>query len=153
MRIAIITMNFPVLSETFISNKVRALSMRGHTVRVFTGSQNKALFNQLFTDTSSVSVVELSVRKAFLYCITYPFNFFKSITQKNRKRYLYQSFRLHAISQFKPDIIHFEFSGVGTEYIFLLNQLECKKVVSCRGSAEKVKLLISQERKTDFARL
>ena len=153
MRIAIITTNFPVLSETFISNKVRALSIRGHTVRVFTGSQNKALFNRLFTNTSSVSVVEFSVKKALLYCIIHPINIFKSITKKNRKRFLYQSFRLYAISQFKPDIIHFEFSGVGAEYIFLLNQLECKKVVSCRGSAEKVKLLVSQERKAGFSRL
>ncbi len=153
MRIAIITTNFPVLSETFISNKVRALSMRGHTVRVFTGKQNKALLYQLFKNTPCVSVVEFTIQKALLYCITRPFNIYKSIIQKNRKRYLYQSFRLHAISQFKPDIIHFEFSGVGTEYIFLLRKLECKKVVSCRGSAEKVKLLVSQERKADFARL
>jgi colanic acid/amylovoran biosynthesis glycosyltransferase len=153
MRIAIITTNFPVLSETFISNKVRALSMRGHTVRVFTGKQNNALLNQLFQNTSTVSIVEFTIQKALLYCVTHPFNIFKSITQKNRKRYLYQSFQLHAISQFQPDIIHFEFSGVGTEYIFLLNQLECKKVVSCRGSGEKVKLLVSQERKANFARL
>jgi colanic acid/amylovoran biosynthesis glycosyltransferase len=153
MRIAIITTNFPVLSETFISNKVKALLMRGHTVRVFTGNQNKVLFNKLFKNTSSISVVEFTVQMALLYCITHPFSILKSINQKNRKRYLYRSFRLYAISQFQPDIIHFEFSGLGTEYIFLLDQLECKKVVSCRGSAEKVKLLVSQERKTDFARL
>src|SRR4051812_11046650 len=104
MRVAIITTKFPVLSETFISNKVRALSMRGHTVRVFTGKQNKALLNQLFNNTSSVSVVEFTIKNALLYGITHPFDIFKSIILKNRIKYLYQLFRLHAISKFQPDI-------------------------------------------------
>lgn len=153
MRIAIVTTNFPVLSETFISNKVKALAKRGHTVRVFTGKKNKLLLNQLYDSSISISVVEFTIKNALLFSIAHPVLLLKSVAEKNKKKFLFQSFRLDAIKQFKPEIIHFEFSGVGTDYLYLLDKIKCRKVVSCRGSAEKVKLLVSPERKRDFAQL
>ena len=153
MRIAIVTTEFPALSETFISNKVKALAARGHIIRVFTGKKNKSLSNQLFTDVTAVSVCESTIKKAVTFNVTHPVQLVKSIVEKNRKKYLFQSFQLHYINQFKPDIIHFEFSGIGVDYLLLLPKISCKKVVSCRGSAEKIKLLVDPERKKDFTKL
>ncbi len=153
MRIAIVTTQFPALSETFIYNKVKALAARGHTIRVFTGKKNTVLFKQLFTQTTAISVVELTIQNAAIHCATHPLLLLKSITEKNKKKYLFYSYRLHCIQHFKPDIIHFEFSGVGIEYLYSIANINCKKVVSCRGSAEKVKLLVSPDRKRDFAHL
>ena len=50
----------------------------------------------------------------------------------------------------EPDIIHFEFSGVAIDYLKDLNSIKGKKVISCRGSAEKVKLLVYEDRKEKF---
>src|SRR5690242_13211625 len=131
MRIAIVTTQFPALSETFIYNKVKALAAHGHTVQVFTGKKNNTLFRQLFTKATAVSVVELTPKSGVIYTATHPVHLLKSIAQKNKKKYLFQLYQLHFINQFSPDIIHFEFSGVGVEYLNLLSKITCKKVVSC----------------------
>jgi glycosyltransferase involved in cell wall biosynthesis len=153
MRIAIVTSEFPTISETFITNKVKALAASGYTVRVFANKKNQGLFQQLFTDVVNVSVVDFTIFKAAMHSALHPIDIIKSITKKNSKRLLFEIFRLHKINQFQPHIIHFEFSGIGIEYLLLLDKLTCKKIVSCRGTAEKVKLLTSSERKENFGKL
>jgi glycosyltransferase involved in cell wall biosynthesis len=37
--------------------------------------------------------------------------------------------------------VHFEFSGIASNYVGALTNIEAKKIVSCRGTAEKVKIL------------
>jgi colanic acid/amylovoran biosynthesis glycosyltransferase len=63
---------------------------------------------------------------------------------------VYRKFTIALINQYAPDILHFEFSGIGIFYLDELDKLKGKKVVSCRGSAEKVKLLIYTERQQKF---
>ncbi|MDE3237321.1 MAG: glycosyltransferase family 4 protein, partial [Bacteroidota bacterium] len=53
----------------------------------------------------------------------------------------------------KYDIIHFEFSGLGVTFLPIIPKLRGKKVVSCRGTAEKVKLTLHADRKDGLAQL
>lgn len=47
----------------------------------------------------------------------------------------------------KPDIIHFEFSGLAVDHLDLLGALRpAQLVVSCRGTAEKLRALLDPER-------
>lgn len=147
MRIAIVVAAFPVLSETFISNKVKALAARGHSVRVFVGSYNKALYQQLFKGNLQVSLYHFSVKKMAFFVSRHPFGLAKAIKNKKKRKALYNQYRVHAINAFNPDIVHFEFSGIAADMAGELTNLKGKKIVSCRGSAEKIKLLLYKERK------
>ena len=153
MRIAIVTTEFPTLSETFIANKVKALAARGHTVRVFTGKKNNDLLTRFYEGNTTVSVVEFTIKNLLKNIASHPLDLLKSVTERKRKKYLYNICRVRNINYFKPDISHFEFSGVGVDYLSVFNQIHGKKVVSCRGSGEKIKLLVSSERKKSFAQL
>jgi len=51
------------------------------------------------------------------------------------------------------DIYHFEFSGLATTYMPLFKSLQGKIVVSCRGSAEKVKAITQPGRKEELQQL
>jgi colanic acid/amylovoran biosynthesis glycosyltransferase len=145
---------FPSISETFISTKAEQLSRRGHKVIVFCVKRNRQLLQDLFGATPDVKVVLLNKTKLVLYLVSHPLvcvhAFFK---EKDLRPYLLKKFRLSLIEAQKPDIIHFEFSGIGIDYLYEIERLSCKKVVSCRGSAEKIKLLIYEERKKKFIQL
>jgi colanic acid/amylovoran biosynthesis glycosyltransferase len=154
LRIAIVVDTFPSVSETFISNKVKQLSAKGNHLIVFCVKKNDQLFQELFEGDSNVQVVVLSKQKLVRYFIMHPFKLLKSkIKAVNFRQNLLREFRLNTIKQYVPDIIHFEFSGMGVDYLYEIRRLKGKKVVSCRGSAEKVKLLIYEERKEKFKEL
>jgi len=150
MTIAIVTISFPTVSETFIANKVLHLAKKGHTVIVFCSNINTALYNKLFTGVSNVQVVALSKRLILSYAALRPATLLKGRAGFNT---LVNKARLHYINKHKPGIVHIEFSGLGVLYLPVLKKLTAKKVVSCRGSAEKVKLLSSDERKKDITAL
>ncbi len=151
MRIAIITETFPSISETFISNKVEQLCLRGHIVAVFCHKKNKKLYEQLFPDDADLKICVFNLMTLGLFIAAHPLAVLRSIKKgKELKQQLYQRFRICLINRFTPDIIHFEFSGVGIGYLNELSFLKAKKVVSCRGTAEKVKLLLYEERKIKF---
>jgi colanic acid/amylovoran biosynthesis glycosyltransferase len=145
---------FPSLSETFISNKVRQLSQHGMHVIVFCVNHNSKLFTKLFDGNSNVEVTVLNRSKLISFLFLHPYAILRSLFKgTNVKQRLFRQFRLMMIRKFKPDILHFEFSGIGVDYLQEIKHLECKKVVSCRGSAEKVKLLVHEERKEKFREL
>lgn len=154
MSIILVVDTFPSISETFISTKAEQLARRGHKVIVFCVKRNRQLLHDLFGARPGVKVVLLNMPKLVLYLLSHPLvclhAFFK---EKDLRQYLLRKFRLHLIEAQKPDIIHFEFSGIGIDYLYEIERLSCKKVVSCRGSAEKVKLLIYEERKEKFLQL
>src|SRR4051812_35947710 len=148
MRIGIVVDTFPSISETFISNKVKHLSARGHCLVVFCVRKNTPLMKELFNGSSNVKVVVLSKNKMVKYLISHPFTLAISIIKGvNFRQRILKRFRLYTIRQYIPDIIHFEFSGIGVDYLYEIKRLKSKKIVSCRGSAEKVKLLIYEDRK------
>ena len=154
MRIVIFVDTFPSLSETFISNKVKQLSQQGMHVVVFCVNHNVKLFARLFEGNDNVEIMVLSrirlLQFLFFHPLTILYSLFKAGDLKQR---LFRRYRLAMIKKSEPDILHFEFSGIGVDYLKELKYLNCKKVVSCRGSAEKVKLLVHEERKEKFAQL
>lgn len=154
MRIAIIVVVFPSVSETFISNKVKQLCKRGHTVTVFCSEIKDDLYKELIAEVQNLQVKILSKRTILKSWLVYPF---AGLNHFNLKKpwlpQLYYASRAHLLNKAKADILHFEFSGIGTDYLHSLDRLKGRKVVSCRGSAEKVKLLVYEDRKVQFQHL
>ncbi len=155
MRIVVVTNEFPAISETFISNKVMHLIRRGHRLFVICNEKNKALFNALFGKEKRIEVIVLGKPKLFGYILTHPYEGLKTLITKRRdvKKTLFTRFCLYAINRCSPDIIHFEFSALGVFFLDAIPKLKGKKVVSCRGTAEKVKLMEYEDRKTKVAEL
>lgn len=151
MRIILFVDTFPSVSETFISNKVRCLAEQGCHVIVACVKKQDALLKELFGNNKNVEVVLLRKQTLLPFLLSHPLLVFKALLKaRNFRQRLFRQFRLATINRYAPDIIHFEFSGIGVDYLYEINHLSCKKVVSCRGSAEKVKLLIHHDRKENF---
>lgn len=145
---------FPSFSETFISNKVRMLCERGHTVIVFCSEKNQSLLDVLFPNISNLEVKLLNKATIFRNWILFPFIGLKNIDLRQTLiPQIYYAVRTYMLNKVKADIIHFEFSGIGIEYLDAMENNYSKKVVSCRGSAEKVKLCIYDDRKNQFLKL
>jgi colanic acid/amylovoran biosynthesis glycosyltransferase len=154
LNIAIIAVTFPSTSETFILSKVLNLAKRGHNIAVFCDNINIALLHKNVGGVKNVQVVALNKKKLSVYAATHPFIFIKAgLNTTALKKLINFRAALHYINLFKPDIIHAEFSGLGVKYLHVIEHLSAKKVVSCRGSAEKVKLLASDERKEQIKQL
>lgn len=122
------------------------LAKKGHSIVVFCNNINTPLLKKLFTGIANVTVVAFSKKNIIKYALAHPAALLKK-DKGSRNDALMNNARLHYISSYKPDIVHIEFSGLGILYLPVLKKLTPVKVVSCRGSAEKVKLLVSDERK------
>jgi colanic acid/amylovoran biosynthesis glycosyltransferase len=148
LTIGIITISFPTISETFISNKVLHLANRGHKVIVFCGSINTQLYNKLFSGNKNVGVVAFSKKMLLKYAALHPLAILKAIAEKKGlKESLANYAKIFYVNKYNPDILHAEFSGIGILYLPVFRRTQAKKIVSCRGSAEKVKLLVFDDRK------
>ncbi len=146
--------DFPSVSETFISNKIKFLATRGHDLHVICNYKNTPLFNEIFINISNVTVHSFRKKNVLSFVLLHPRLFFSSVNKKaGFTQTVFSKFRIFFINGFNPDIIHFEFSGIGTDYVDDIRLLTGRKVVSCRGSAEKVKLLVYAERKEKFKAL
>lgn len=145
---------FPSVSETFISNKVRLLCKRGHHVTVFCSEKRTDLLNELFHDVPHLRVQLLgkkTIVKSWLYA---PFSGLRHFrVHKSWLPQLYYAARTHLLNKADAEILHFEFSGIATDYLLSMDRLKGRKIVSCRGSAEKVKLLAYADRKIQFRQL
>lgn len=151
MRIILFVDTFPSVSETFISNKVKSLAEEGCHVIVACVKKQDDLLSEMFGGNKNVEVLLLRKRTLLPFLLAHPFMVLRALLKaKHFKQRLFRQFRLATINKCAPDIIHFEFSGIGVDYLYEIKHIECKKVVSCRGSAEKVKLLIHHERKENF---
>ncbi len=155
MRICLVVNTFPSVSETFIYNKALALASKGHKVHVVCYKKNMEgnYFYKQEIESSGIQIHKLSLSgtvnslgKSFFES---PSVFFQSLSfdpKSFRKNYV-QNYYIHFFNKIKYDIIHFEFSGIGTVFLPVIDELKGKKVVSCRGTAEKVKLQIDSKRK------
>jgi len=154
MKVAIIVAVFPSASETFISNKARILCSRGHSVTVYCSQINQHMLDELFPGDLRPEVKLLNKATILKSWLLNPFIGFKKMeTQRPLTKRIYHLARANAINKIHSDIIHFEFSGIAIDYVDTLDLITAKKVVSCRGTAEKVKLLIYEERKSLFRKL
>ncbi len=154
MKIAIVVAVFPSASETFISNKARMLCNRGHSVTVFCSEKNQRLLDDLFPGDLRPEVKLLNKATILKKWLLNPFIGFKKMeTKRPLMKRIYHLVRANTINKINAEIIHFEFSGIAIDYLDTLDLITAKKVVSCRGTAEKVKLLIYEERKSFFRKL
>ncbi|HRH60423.1 MAG TPA: glycosyltransferase family 4 protein, partial [Chitinophagaceae bacterium] len=120
---------------------------------VFCNKKDKILLKEL-TGSANIKVAELNWRKALGYVLLHPFAFAGGRNNEETLRLnLFMQYCVSSISAVKADIVHFEFSGVAVNYLNYLHRLKSLIAVSCRGSAEKVKLLVSGERKNKFRQL
>ena len=153
MRIAIIIEAFPTISETFIYVKVKQLALKGHDLFVFCNKKNHELFKELFFGIANIKVVVFTKKDALLFLFTHLNIALQSFQEKNKNKFIYSRYSVHLINKYRVDIIHFEFSGIGIAYNQLMKFIHGKKVVSCRGSGEKVKLLTDNNRKEKMVEL
>lgn len=159
LRIAIVVESFPTISETFITNKVLHLCKRGHHVTVFVhrstnDNQLAALYN--LKSVTNLKIVPPAIPRSI-------FDWLKLLVQKpsvfmhapgigykdaGRQKILLTVFQNRAF-----DIIHFEFSALAIVYSQVIKQLPATTIVSCRGTAEKVKPLTMPERKNQLRQI
>lgn len=161
LHICIVTNEFPALTETFITTKVLELHKRGHRITVIRNQRSgeinashSVLIQQAnievlnYVDISSVSEFAKAATEDPSLVIK---SFFKEPFKfKNEYKQTLQSTLLN---KYDFDIIHFEFSGLAISYLDAIKNLNAKTVVSCRGTAEKVKPISQPGRKMQLKKL
>ena len=159
LHICIVTAEFPGLTETFITNKVLELSKRGHRITVIKNSSNGAINTSHVPLVKQANIEVLSMelpdsnKGVIRSIITQPYTFISaaSTTLKEFKNKYKAKLQLQLLSKHKYDVIHFEFSGLAVSYLPVIQKLHNKTVVSCRGTAEKVKPLTDIRRKENLS--
>lgn len=149
MKIAIIVNEFPAVSETFILNKVQMLAGKDHSITVFCSRLNKKLWKDLVKQKKNIQPVVLNKTTFRYFLLKNPQNAIKIIG--NSKRSIYSHYIIQSLNSVDADVIHFEFSGIAAALSQTIYKLHAKIIVSCRGSAEKVKLAESGKRKAEIA--
>lgn len=158
MHIKLIVNSFPRTSETFLFNLVTGLEKREVKVTVCAMAKTKDsdLYKHKLKEWSgNIQFVPLKPNnisdliRIVKLVITDPLFFFKMVRIKGVKKGFGDFIKISTLLKGKPDIIHFSFSGIGIAYIDCIEYLQessVKTVVSCRGTAEKVKPLLDPER-------
>jgi colanic acid/amylovoran biosynthesis glycosyltransferase len=157
MHIKLVVNAFPVNSETFIVNLVIGLEAKGHIVSIC--AMSKSTHEQFFKEkiatwSRTISIMPFSKNKFALgvdivkllftntkKCIYY-------ISKKGIIKGIISATQFSELSINNPDIIHFAYSGIAISFLDILPDIEKSKImVSCRGTAEKVKPLIDINRR------
>lgn len=161
LKIGIVVNSFPVLSETFIFNKVRGLVERGHKVVVFTnvnpGHQiyYEANANWLRALETARVVDKQALARSLLATLGRVVRSPSASLRVLRAALRRFPFRRAVAAWVKAlpfevrrlDVVHFEFSGIAATNLDVLPLLSCPVVVSCRGSAEQVTPLVHPARR------
>ena len=155
MKIAIVVNGFPENSETFIINKVLALANAGNIINVIRlNRMGNASLKKLykFSEFKNIEIIDpfvpTTISSLSASAFLKPILFLKSFNYNKRKFYykLRKNIYLNIFNNSNYDIIHFEFSGIASNLLDILKYIKPKTVMSCRGSAEKVKLLTEPSR-------
>ena len=154
MRITLVVNAFPKASETFIYAHARGLLEHGHRVHIL--AHTRSTDGPLFAPLAGLSVEQIPAfgheKGRFLsYFLRHLGTFGRAFWQtQNHSGGIVQRLKLaFALTPFlrNPcDILHFEFSGLAVQYADILPFISAKKVLSCRGSAEKIRPLVDPER-------
>lgn len=162
MKIKLVVNTFPTASETFLFNLVTGLEKSGIKVTVCASAKSNEtnLYSNKLKDWSGDIQIISTKPDSFsnfsniaAHIISNPIFFFKLIRLKGFKKGFINFIYTSSLLKGKPDIIHFSFSGLGITYLDCLEHLKkagVKTLVSCRGSAEKVKPLLEPERKINM---
>lgn len=164
MRILIITGRFPLLSQSFITNKIIELARRGHTIRVMAsrGGDTKL-------DNISVSKLAPHLRINYLppedgiiqRMSRLPWLFAQSFFRdpsfalrlvwllcKNYglgRKFFKKLYRMLPFAGERADIMHFEWATKAADYAELIGLFPCLTVMSCRGSDINIVPLMNLE--------
>jgi colanic acid/amylovoran biosynthesis glycosyltransferase len=155
MRIGIIVPEFPTYSETFFVSLVKGLCEKGHNVMVFRSiinndqslAESYGLQNcrnlQIINVSFSPSIIE-KLRKI----LNHPRSVMQGMVSHNMplRRGIFEKIRKSYFDQHVCDVYHFGYSGLAISYFNMLNSLKGKIMISCLGSAEKVKPLSEEGR-------
>ncbi len=108
-------------------------------------------FKKLNVQVENISI-PTNVSQLIKAIVVNPVSFLKafSFDFKQFKKEFAASLSKIVLNKIDPDIVHFEFSGIGVKFLPLLKNLKAKKIVSCRGTSEKVKLLTDVQRQKDI---
>lgn len=159
MKICLVTNEFPALTETFITTKALELRRRGHDITVIK-NQDNAVNESHVSQVKQAGIKVLAydslqtkkgIAKAFFSHLPIVI---KSVplSASGRKKFK-QLLQKKLLLKNSYDIIHFEFSGLGVAYEDILASINTKIVVSCRGTAEKVKPISDPDRKEQLKKL
>jgi glycosyltransferase involved in cell wall biosynthesis len=158
----IVVNNFPAPSETFLFNLVTGLEKKGFKVTVI--AHVKSLDKNLYKDNISLWSGRIKYLKNknyfnlfyFIFCIIKNFYLFLKIkSNEGFKNAIFQVSVFNVLTHNNPDIIHFSYSGIAVKYLPIIDELNKKSstLVSCRGTSEKVKPFIDNNRKRELSEL
>ncbi len=161
MKIALVVNAFPKASETFIYGHVKGLSEQGYSVTVITHAPGK--------DATFFPVLEqVMIQKAATFEKNWPARTFYLLLnwrvflrncvkiyplQPNLQKAFILAFKLIPFTRTTFDLVLFEFSGLAVNYLDVLPFIRAKKIVSCRGSAEKIRPLVDKGRQESLQAL
>ena len=151
--------SFPKTSETFIYNKVKMLLISEFKINLIV-SKIETKSTSFYEDISGFDNFKIilnplskmyspSIILRTMFCL----NFWILLIKSNfNLKFSYKNFLCtKTLNLFNPDIIHFEFSGIGFNYLPYLDRLKDIKIVSSfRGTAEKITPLTNKKREIDF---
>ena len=159
LKIAIVVNSFPKLSESFIINKVVYLKQNGMDVDVIIHNNDISGF-KFFEDRFDQGAFNLI--RSFFSCnniISKLFFIFSNLIQLLKAIYKVKSkanlsakkvFKLVPFLKEDYDLVHFGFSGLAIFYDDILDLIEAKKIMSCRGAAEQLKPLYDKKRREEL---
>jgi len=162
MRVAIVVNSFPVVSETFIVNKVLGLRSAGVDVTVVAHmpSRDLALFSQQMSNflptTMQYGLLDKKkwqIPSRLIDLVARHPTQLRDLWQKTTSLYGVTKRSIRAFLMAAPlvvggyAIIHFEYSGLAVAYLDVLPLLkQAKLVTSCRGAAEQITPLVDPHR-------
>ena len=151
LRVSAVVSHFPGQSETFIERKAFALHSRGLQISI--------LAHQITKDARwpyPVGTFSGSRRRAWL---RHPMRSVGLVFVARRRfgagrQAMRACQRAWTLAGAEADVVHFEFSGLGVDFIDALEILPSIPVmVSCRGAAEQIKPLVEPARAGELRRL
>lgn len=150
LKIGIIVPQFPSYSETFFISQVLGLCKRGHFVYVFSSSVNKDSKLQKSLDLNkhdNLKIISLHFDPFNIYTISkillnsiYLINEMK-FRKGSLKNFFFISLCKIYLGRYKCDVYHFGYSGIAAFYLPVIQALNRRIIISCRGTAENVKPL------------
>lgn len=156
MKLVLVVNSFPTPSETFLFNLVVGLESKGVDVTVISSAPSKFTYfykTRLNEWSGKIKYIPGRNIKDSIKWIFILLKQKKLLYKLNKSNSLKKSLSLCAIYntiiQNHPDIIHFSFSGIAIEYNQIIPELNkySKTVLSCRGTGEKVKPIIDNQRR------
>ncbi len=162
MNINLVFNTFPSPSETFLFNLAVELANRGHQVRMILMDQsdNQKHYRGRIHEWKGITVNSpgSNYPRLLLYLLLNLSSFiaFLRLTNiKGARKKISAFIKCSMINSGNPDVIHFAYTGLATEFIDVLDYVPAgtKIVVSARGTGEIVKPAIDKERPLLLAKL